>query len=445
MKVKLIAIIAVLVAGVATLVSTLSGYMNTEEQYMAYLSKARHNAEREIPYTSYQNYRRAMAIKNEDESIYLEFVAQAELLGEDFYMNALTGYVQQFPMSATAYDMLCQYYYDMGSYSTVITTALEAREKGVATTNVRDLYIECCHMLRTIQSEMEEAQTFLGNTALAKKGGLYGYVSDAGLFEIAPMFEGGSSMMNGNAAVNDGEEWYMMNSQGFKVARTSIPVDEMSFLSGGWIRFKLNGKYGYMDANLNVPETVPYDYAGNFKNGVAAVKKGDKWALVSNTVKEINDKWTQDTSYSMMITGYDFDDVLLDEYDACINGGVIFAKLGGKYYMFDAEGRQISSQGFDEAYPFMGTQPAAVRIGDKWGFVNTSGEIVIEPKYEGAKSFSIGLGAVKENGTWGYINSNGEYRIESQYEDCKPFAANGIAAVYVEGFWQYVKLLAYYN
>lgn len=431
MKLKMISIVAVLVAGVVTLVSTLSGLANTEEQYETYLAKARTNAEREIPYTACQNYRKALNMRNEDESIYMEYVTQAQLLGDDFYTDALSGYVENFPQSPTGYDLLCKYYYDNESYQTVIDTALQAREAGAATEDVRKMYIECCHMLRTIQSELEEAQTFLGNTALVKMGGLYGYLSDTGVFDIAPMFQGASAMMSGASAVNDGQEWYMMNNLGFKVARSSVPVDEMSFLSGGWIRVKRNGKYGYMSSGMVVPETLPYDDAGNFKNGVAAVKKGDKWALVSSSGE--------------MITEYVFEDVLLDEYDACINGGVIFAKTGGKYYMYDAEGQRISDNGFDNAYPFMGTQAAAVCIGGKWGFADTTGAVVIEPKYEEAKSFSIGLGAVKENGTWGYINTSGEYRIESQYEDCKPFASNGIAAVKTEGYWEYVKLLAYYE
>lgn len=64
-----------------------------------------------------------------------------------------------------------------------------------------------------------------------------------------------------------------------------------------------------------------------------------------------------------MITDYVYEDILLDEYETCIDNGVIFAKTGGKYYMTDKTGSQISSQGFDNAYPFAGTEPAAVCIG----------------------------------------------------------------------------------
>ena len=174
---------------------------------------------------------------------------------------------------------------------------------------------------------------------------------------------------------------------------------------------------------------MPYDYASNYKGGVATVKKGEKWALI-NTAEE-------------MITDYIFDEVLLDEFDTCCTSGVIFAKKDGKYYMLDSKGERISETAFDDAKPFFGTGPAAVCLNGKWGFVNKNGKMAIEPQYENAVSFNIGLGAVCVEGRWGYINVSGDVKIAHQFEDCKPFASNGIAAVKEDGLWKYVCLLPY--
>ena len=81
----------------------------------------------------------------------------------------------------------------------------------------------------------------------------------------------------------------------------------------------------------------------------------------------------------------------------------------------------------------------------KWGFVDSTGQMTIEPQYDAAKSFNIGLGAICVDGKWGYINSNGTVRIQCQFEDCLPFADNGIAAVKENGIWSYVQLLSYSN
>ncbi len=429
MKVRMIAIVTIILAGVLAALTTVGSAISTNKEYKSCLASARANAENQVPYTACQQYRKAFEIKCEDESVYKEYLEQCKILGESFYESAVKSYVTYFPNSSTAYETLCQYHYDAESYKNVINTALEARELGIATENVKNLYFECYYMYKYVKTGFEEATTFLGDFALVKQDGLYGYITPKGSFAITPIYKEASAMLGSSAAVNDGTEWFMVNNAGYKVARPTEKVDELSFLSNGKMAVSKNGKYGYTNTSFNIAETLPYDYASNYKNGVAAVKQGNKWALIDSNEKQI--------------TKFTFDDILLDEYDSCINNGVIFAKSEGKYYMLNAEGKKISKQGFDNAYPFMGTEPAAICINNKWGFVDAKGEIVIEPQYSDAKSFSNGLAAVATNGMWGYISSNGEYRIKTQFTDCLPFASNGIAAVKENDVWNYIKLLAF--
>lgn len=428
MKIKLISFLAVVAAGVLVLLMTVSGQANIESEYNTNIARARSNAEREIPYNAYVYYNKAFEIRCE-EAIYKEYLEQTKLLGEDFYVTAVENYVVRFPMSFDAYETMTQMYYDRGKYHSVIDVALEARGKDVASDKVRDLYNECAHMLKTIKSDVDEAQPFLGSYAMVKVNGLYGYIKTNGDFLLAPFYEGASPMMGTNAAVNDGEEWHIINSGGFKVARTSEPVDYMGILVGGKIPVAKNGRYGYATSALIIPENLPYDYASNFKNGVAAVRKGDKWALINTE--------------EVLITEFVFDDVLLDEYETCHNGGVIFVKKNGKYYMANAAGNKITEQGFDDAKPFVGNDPAAVCINGQWGFVAADGNMVIQPQYEGANSFSIGLAGVCIDGLWGYINSSGTIRVPCQFEECKPFSGAGIAVVKQDEVWKYVQLLSY--
>ena len=431
MKIRLISILGVIVAGIIAVVIVISGHMATENQYNSNLAKARANAEKLIPYNAHHYYQEAFKVKCEDEEIFMEYLTQAELLGKDFHSAAIEEYIEKFPNSANAYELYCGLQYERGSYKTVIAVALEAREKGIATEQVKNWYTECFYMLINVKSEIEEAQSFLGDYARVKFGGLYGYLSTTGKFALAPVYKEASPMLGTNAAVFENDEWHMINNGGYTVARTDKPVDSMSILVGGKIAISVAGKYGYTNTSMQIPENLPYDYASTFKNGVAAVKKGEKWALI-NSAEE-------------MITDYIFDDVLLDEFDVCHNGGVIFVKKDSKYYMVNSSGAKITDQAFDNAYPFAGTEPAAVCIGGKWGFVGTDGQIKIDPQYEDARSFSVGLGGVCVNGKWGYINSSGSTRIDFQFEDCKPFASNGIAAVKEEGYWRYVQLLAFRN
>ena len=191
-------------------------------------------------------------------------------------------------------------------------------------------------------------------------------------------------------------------------------------------------KYALCDTAINLPENFDYDYLSTSSNGVLAAKKGEKWALMSNT--------------GDMISDYIYEDILIDpDQGSCIRNGVIFAKQNGKYIMLDALGQRIGTETFDEAKMFAGSQPAAIRIGDKWGFVNSDGTLNGGVKYDEIESFSLGLYAAEENGKWGYKEPSGEFVIEPQYDECRPFTENGVARVRIADTWQYITVKGFQN
>lgn len=67
-----------------------------------------------------------------------------------------------------------------------------------------------------------------------------------------------------------------------------------------------------------------------------------------------------------------------------------------------------------------------------WGYINTSGEVVISPKFQVVSQFSEGLAAVRLNGTYGYIDQTGEFVIEPQYDVAYSFMS-GRAIVFING------------
>lgn len=72
------------------------------------------------------------------------------------------------------------------------------------------------------------------------------------------------------------------------------------------------------------------------------------------------------------------------------------------------------------------------------GYVDSSGEIAIEPIFTDASDFEMGLAAVREGDLYyGYINVNGEYVIDAQYYEALPFSEQ-LAAVDYRGKWGYI-------
>lgn len=67
-----------------------------------------------------------------------------------------------------------------------------------------------------------------------------------------------------------------------------------------------------------------------------------------------------------------------------------------------------------------------------WGFINRTGNIVVEPQFADAKSFSDGLAAVTVwdadgNTAWGFINHRGEFAIGPRFGGVSSFS-DGLAA-----------------
>jgi hypothetical protein len=71
---------------------------------------------------------------------------------------------------------------------------------------------------------------------------------------------------------------------------------------------------------------------------------------------------------------------------------------------------------------------APVVFGEKHGYIDKTGKVVIQPQYESATDFSEGLAHVKVNGKWAYIDRTGAMVIEPRYVSARKFS-DGRAAV----------------
>ena len=64
----------------------------------------------------------------------------------------------------------------------------------------------------------------------------------------------------------------------------------------------------------------------------------------------------------------------------------------------------------------------------KWGYIDSTGKVVLPLRYDGANPFSEGLAAVRVGRKWGYIDRTGEIVIQPEY-GIAGFFHNGLAGV----------------
>lgn len=71
---------------------------------------------------------------------------------------------------------------------------------------------------------------------------------------------------------------------------------------------------------------------------------------------------------------------------------------------------------------------ASVQIDGLFGFIDTNGNIVVEPQYSDAYSFSEGYAVIDRDGLWGYIDKTGKVVVEPIYRRADNFH-EGLACV----------------
>lgn len=67
-----------------------------------------------------------------------------------------------------------------------------------------------------------------------------------------------------------------------------------------------------------------------------------------------------------------------------------------------------------------------------YGYIDSTGAVVIPPKFKGAGEFSEGFAPVREKGYYGYIDETGKYVLPAIYDYAESFR-EGLAKIYIDG------------
>lgn len=174
------------------------------------------------------------------------------------------------------------------------------------------------------------------------------------------------------------------------------------------------GLYGILDVETE-KLVVPFKYQKicDFKEGFAWVKSKNKWGFINKKFEEIVAPKYVDV-FGLDNGGFDLgvincvgdpkidpeSDELIKTYreNRKVNPSIVYSRI----------------EGFSD-----GLTP--IKFRRKWGFINTSGELVVKPRYDAVKPFSFGLAAVMFKGKWGFIDAKGNLVIKNEFIDVSSF------------------------
>jgi len=203
---------------------------------------------------------------------------------------------------------------------------------------------------------------------------LVGYIDRHGEFVIPPQFRFGSPFKEGLAQVG-------------------------SFADN--VRRFINQKG---DIALELPQ---YDNVSDFGQGLAWVRAGGKYGVINQQGEEV--------------IALQYDRIKGD-----FSEGLLLVEQHDVWFFIDTQGQQAFPETFENAMPFTEDR-ARVEFGGKWGYIDRTGALVIEPIYDDPKAFSGGVacpGIIKEKKPhnkvetywYGVIDPDGNMVLPFEYE-----------------------------
>ncbi|MCM1543496.1 MAG: WG repeat-containing protein [Blautia sp.] len=260
-----------------------------------------------------------------------------------------------------------------------------------------------------------------GNSLMpAFDGRKWGYINANGKFVLPAVYDTAVPFNSAGYAVAsvDGV-YYTILDTGEKYGLDETHVTDVYGIGNSHIIAQYNGKYSFFNEDfVCVRPELQFDEVTMESCGVFAARNGDRWAIISDSGESVTD--------------YVYEDVAVNSLNQAFVGDAAMVKTGGLWYLVDVEGNRVCEAGYADAKAPESLNYIAVADGTgKWGFIDRSGQLVIDHQYNDAWSFSNHLAAVKVVDTWGYISERNEMVIAEPLDNAMPFHNYSAQAVFL--------------
>ncbi|MBI1288818.1 MAG: hypothetical protein GC178_14720 [Flavobacteriales bacterium] len=228
----------------------------------------------------------------------------------------------------------------------------------------------------------------------------WGYINPKGDFIIPAQYRNCNAFSSdGLAAIYDkkSKQFYFIDTKNNRL-ETDVKDFKLKNIFGfGTVGFvdnmamvEIDRKWGYLDKKGHLSVAAKYDDATVFDNGYALVKSKDKWLIIDKvgTEQPIQEN-VEDAKH--------------------FQEGLAPVKVGDNYGFVNTTGKLVVEAKFKSVGYFVHGKAWAKTESGKIGFIDPSGNWVIEPIYDAAKdgSYSTACTRVKENDQWKFIDKKG--------------------------------------
>lgn len=423
--VSVVLIALVVLSWLAALTTTLEGGGG---EYKTHIEMAEEYVNRKLYQKAIEEYDAALAIKSTSEiwdaklSAYKNAYAANEDLYDE-YVAAAKNAVTQFGKNAEYAIVLAELYAEKEDYVQGYKVLQQAAERGIEDEKADQLRLELQYSYRLDWKTYEAYRPFVNGFYAVKESGLWKYINASGEdAKIENLELAGPVSSDGIRVVINKQGGCLIDTQQVMQGVLNFAPKDAGVYSENLVAIQNGEKYGYYNL-LGDKQFGEYQDAGSFINGHAAVKTADKWYLIDTKGNQVSDE---------------YEDIVLNADGTYLKDEVMLAKKDGIYKFYKKD--TPYGDGYTDADIITDDQLIAVCKDNKWGYVNLSGEQVIAPLYEKAKSFSNGLAAVFNGEKWGFIDKNGNLVIDYLFDDADYFNDKKGCMVAFGKTWQLILL-----
>jgi hypothetical protein len=290
-------------------------------------------------------------------------------------------------------------------------------------------------------------------------GDKWGFIDTKGNVVIRPRFDGAWGYNNGVAPVQVDGKWGCIGKEGGVVIAPAF--EHPPEFSEGFAAVRIGNKHGYIDPRGKVVIQPQFEEAGCFSEGLAAVTMGDQRFYIDREGKIAFRAPTTQTGWfheglAVFVTedrthfGFmdrsggiaipaTFDYTERDRPRG-FSEGLALVSTGNRCGFIDKSGKIVIKPQFAFARDFhdgraliADVKPATGGPRPKYGYIDTTGRLVIPLQFDSASNFSEGLAGVSRRGEGGYIDKAGTFVIKlAAVRPCGNFSG-GLALVCDKG------------
>lgn len=280
-----------------------------------------------------------------------------------------------------------------------------------------------------IEPRFEDAKSFSDGLAAAEQDKKWGFLNAAGEWAIEPQYDKVKYFNSGYALVLKNDQWQYIDKKN-QVLEIPATTDKLYDFEEGVAFFRSGDKVGLLGTDGKLVLKPIYDAIKDVKNGHAKVQKGELWGMIDASGKEvipaeyedIGNSWSphgvygkKGDEYGIIHNGkFNPIDGATDVWIFHEDSELTYAEMDKKVGFVDSSGKWVIKPQFDKARAFSdGLAPVA--NGKTWGYINEKGEMIVEPQFRDAEVFSDGRAPVKEK-DWGFIDTSGKLVIPMEYD-----------------------------